>query len=504
MMSQPWRNVHKLITGYGVQRSNMLYCAPKRWELQCCALSSCNAKEIEGIPLKEYAARRKRLKDLMPEKGVAIQFGAPVKYMAPDVSYRFRQNSSLRYLTGFMEKDAVLLVFGKAMKEPDTLIVQTQDAHQDLWNGPCFGPDGAKEYTQIDHTSPLAELEKVVLEACMHASHVLIDTAKVLLMQLFAMNLPFLPSCVQVEHRTNSEQVFKTLNTLGIGSDQSQAPLAPLKPLLDELRLCKSSAEIKNIRKACNISGDAIQDAIKLSQADINESLLEANIEYGSRIRGASRLAYPPVIAGGARAGIIHYIENNQCVQDGELVLVDAGAEYNGYCGDISRTWPVTGSFSEAQAQVYDAVLNVQLECINACQPGMNLTSLHRISVQAMEVQLRKLGLPPSPTRRYYPHSIGHHLGLDVHDVSTVSPLRSFEAGMVVTVEPGLYIPDAYDIPEKYRGIGVRIEDDILITEDGHENLTKGCPKTREELERVYCRRVSWDPLETKRLTITT
>eukprot|EP00039_Didymoeca_costata_P001600 m.53645 g.53645 ORF g.53645 m.53645 type:complete len:431 (+) comp10875_c0_seq7:219-1511(+) len=298
MMSQPWRNVHKLITGYGVQRSNMLYCAPKRWELQCCALSSCNAKEIEGIPLKEYAARRKRLKDLMPEKGVAIQFGAPVKYMAPDVSYRFRQNSSLRYLTGFMEKDAVLLVFGKAMKEPDTLIVQTQDAHQDLWNGPCFGPDGAKEYTQIDHTSPLAELEKVVLEACMHASHVLIDTAKVLLMQLFAMNLPFLPSCVQVEHRTNSEQVFKTLNTLGIGSDQSQAPLAPLKPLLDELRLCKSSAEIKNIRKACNISGDAIQDAIKLSQADINESLLEANIEYGSRIRGASRLAYPPVIAG--------------------------------------------------------------------------------------------------------------------------------------------------------------------------------------------------------------
>jgi Xaa-Pro aminopeptidase len=231
--------------------------------------------------------------------------------------------------------------------------------------------------------------------------------------------------------------------------------------------------------------------AMKYTRPGLSEHELFAFIEFQCRKRGAQRLAYVPVIAGGHNSLILHYINNDCLLQDGDLVLVDAGAEYQCYATDITRTWPVNGKFTKAQLDVYNAVLDIQQKCILAIKEGRSIQSLHHLAVQLTSEKLASLGIPPhlcanENLKMFFPHNIGHYLGMDVHDVSTVSNSMPLRRGMVVTVEPGLYFPvDNPDVPPQYRGIGVRIEDDVLVTPTGPEVLTHDVPKLPHLIEEL-------------------
>lgn len=289
--------------------------------------------------------------------------------------------------------------------------------------------------------------------------------------------------------------------TLGVlsrsGSTGEQHKCEKLLTHVHTLRAVKSPAEIAVMQKAADISSAAMVDAMQASCAGVSEHFLDATLEYGCRMRGAAWQAYPPVVAGGPRANILHYIKNDQPIKSNEMVLVDAGAEYHGYCGDISRTWPVSQGFTAAQKELYEAVLRVQLACIDACATDSegerpSLWRLQQTSKRVMAGELKRLGLISSSSsgasasqslRRFYPHSIGHHLGLDVHDVPTLGSAGALTDGMVITIEPGIYVPDSPDVPARFRGIGIRIEDDVVLSSAGTHVLTKACPKTVDEVE---------------------
>jgi len=255
------------------------------------------------------------------------------------------------------------------------------------------------------------------------------------------------------------------------------------------LRLIKSPAEQEMMKKAGAISAQAFREAMKRSKYLQTEHQLDAIFEYEVRMRGAQRLAYPPVIASGIRNNTLHYIQNDNILEKGDLILSDAGADYFYYTADITRTWPVSGKFSLAQKTVYEEVLNVQYGCLEFLkdslkeQKQVSLSDVHRESRRLMTIALKNLKIPAKKLDVLYPHSIGHFLGMDTHDTPTVTSHTSLKPGMIVTVEPGLYIPHEDDIHPDFRGIGVRIEDDVLITPSGHFILSKDTPKEVSEIE---------------------
>jgi len=389
--------------------------------------------------------------------------------MSNDIPYRYRQDSNFRYLCGFHEPDAVLVLLSAAAGTDPvaSIAVLPRDPAREKWDGPRTGVDAAIKLLGVDAAVELRELSELVSAAAAVADRAYYDTAQ--------------PTHPQ-HHFT-----IKPALTAGGHDDVSGSHVASLKPMLHKMRAVKSSAEIAVMGEACRISSEAMVDAMAASEAGVSEHLLDATLEYGMRARGGKFHAYPPVVAGGERANTLHYVTNDKHVLGGQMVLIDAGTEYMGYSGDISRTWPVNGTYSDAQREVYEAVLRVQLECISMCRPGSSFAELHRASEAATVRELADLGLCNADDRRelkrFYPHSIGHHLGLDVHDVQSVPHFQKFEEGMVVTIEPGIYIPDSPDIPSRYRGIGIRIEDNVAITTEGHVVLTAGCPKSVAEVE---------------------
>lgn len=244
------------------------------------------------------------------------------------------------------------------------------------------------------------------------------------------------------------------------------------------------------MREASRIGAEAFSSVIRWSKGRREEASLAARMEFEVRMRGASGLSYVPVVAGGDRANIIHYVRNDRIITEGSLVLMDAGAKYGGYCNDITRTWPVAGRFAEAQRELYEAVLRVQQQSLDMLRrrtelPGFSLHTLHCASVYFAAEELGKLGFrhPTKAVHKLYPHSIGHFLGMDLHDCPSIGYDEELQPGMVITVEPGLYVPVGKDYPERFHGIGVRIEDDVLVTTDGFVNLTAAVPKEVEELE---------------------
>lgn len=258
-----------------------------------------------------------------------------------------------------------------------------------------------------------------------------------------------------------------------------------------ELRLVKSAAEQAVMKEASRIGSEAFRETMKWSRHTRKESDLAARMEYECRLRGAAGLAYVPVVAGDDRGNIIHYVRNDRLITgNSPLVLVDAGAKVHHYCNDITRTWPLTGRFTAAQKEIYEAVLRIQLQCIKAAQqwksyPEMSLETLNELANLLFVDELGRLGFnkPERLVHRVFPHSIGHYLGLDLHDCPSVSYGEPLRAGMVITIEPGLYIPADPLYPDRYHGIAVRIEDDILITEDGCQVMTDLVPKHTEEIE---------------------
>ena len=413
----------------------------------------------------------------MGPDSVAVLQGAGLVTRSNDTEYRFRQDSDFWYLTGFEHPDAVALLRtdgGPAF----TLFVQPRDPAAEVWTGFRPGVEGAKQDFGADEAHPVGELHERLPEALGRAKR---------LHHQFGRN-------TRVDATITS-----TLDAMRARSRQGSIPaseIADPRELIHEMRLFKTEPELEHMRRAAEISAEAHAAAAKIAHPGHHEYELEAVLDYTYRRRGGWGPAYGTIVAGGANATILHYITNDQSLNDGDLVLIDSGAEFAGYASDVTRTYPVGGRFDPSRRAVYEAVLEAQLAGLEQCRPGRTLQDVHDATTRKLIEGMVSLKLVSGTVddifeqqsfRPYYMHSTSHWLGLDVHDVGYYArddAPRPLEPGMVFTVEPGLYIAsNAEDAPAHLRGIGVRIEDDIVITDDGHENLNDAIPKRIDEVE---------------------
>ena len=419
----------------------------------------------------------------MEPNSVAILPAAREATRSNDTEYRFRQDSDFYYLTGFSEPDAIAVV-APSKSERYTLFVRPRDKEKETWTGRRAGVEGAKEKFGADAAFSVEEFQEKLAE--------LLDGARALYYRLGN------------GHPELDQTIVRQIASMrGRGWRNIHPPQAVVDPgsILHEMRLFKTDEEIALMQRAADIAAEAHRAAMRAARPGMKEYEIEALIEYIFRRSGASAPAYNSIVGGGANATILHYINNDAELRDGDLLLIDAGAEYEGFASDITRTFPVSGRFTDAQRDIYQLVLDCQERCIEMIAPGVTMDEMHRRSVEILTEGMVRLGLLKGDVKtlieeeqykKFYMHRLGHYLGMDVHDVglyhSDGQP-RPVEAGMVMTVEPGLYIAeDADGIPDKYRGIGVRIEDDVLVTSDGHRVLTDKAPKRVEEIEELTAR----------------
>jgi Xaa-Pro aminopeptidase len=419
----------------------------------------------------------------MEPNSVAILPAAREVTRSNDSEYRFRQDSDFYYVTGFSEPDAIAVV-APSREEQFTLFVRPRDPEKEVWTGRRAGVEGAKKTFGANAAFPVEEFQAKLTE--------MLDGARNLYYRLGGGN-PDL-----------DQQIVRQISHMRVmGRRGVRPPQAIVDPgaILNEMRLFKSEEEIALMQRSADIAAEAHREAMKSARPGMKEYEIEALIEYTFRRSGASAPAYNSIVGGGANATILHYINNDAELRDGELLLVDAGAEYEGFASDITRTFPISGRFNEAQRDIYQLVLDCQERCIEMVAPGVTLEGMHQRSVEILTEGMVRLGLLQGDAgklieeegyKKFYMHRLGHYLGMDVHDVGVYmadGQPRPVEAGIVMTVEPGLYIPeDAEGIPDKYRGIGVRIEDDVLVTEDGYRVLTDKAPKRVEEIEALMAR----------------
>ncbi|XP_076467817.1 xaa-Pro aminopeptidase 3-like [Babylonia areolata] len=441
-----------------------------------------------NITKEEYRERRSRLVgrarsregSLSSITGHLFIFPSACRvYMANDIPYPFRQNSDFLYLCGFQEPNSVLVIQAKddagvsADNHTAILFVPKKDPHKELWEGPCSGKEGTVELTGVDSAYNYSDLEGFLYNFCNQHHN-------------FKLWYDFISPVQNKFHRDVMSQM--------IGQERHGA-VETTRKLMHELRVVKSVAEVELMKQSVEIASQAFGSVMRYSQPKIEESHLWAKMDFECRIRGAQFLAYPPVVAGGSRANTIHYTANNQVIADGDLVLMDAGCELHGYSSDLTRTWPVNGKFSPAQRALYEAVLAVHTVCVSLSTPRNSLDEIHRQMLALLGIELQKLGIvsqsaPATDVIRkaqeLCPHHVGHYLGMDVHDTEDISRRVKLVPGMVITVEPGIYIQkDDLSVDERFRGIGIRIEDNILITDTTPVNLSEKCPRTVEGIERV-------------------
>jgi Xaa-Pro aminopeptidase len=429
-----------------------------------------------------FAARRDAYMQAIGPNAVAVIRSLPERLRNGDAFHPFRQLSDLLYLTGFVEPDATLVLRPGAEKERVVMFVRPRDPEMETWDGRRAGLEGAQAKYGADIAYPSSELQTKLAELVanseeLHYSLGLDDEMDLLV----------------------THTIAKLRKTEKRGKRPPRAVVDP-RIALPELRQHTPPAELTAMRKAAAISTEAHIAAMKAGKPGSFEHELEALINYTFRKQGATGPGYTSIVGAGENATILHYIENNCAIADGDLVLVDAGAEYNGYTADITRTFPANGKFTEVQRRVYQIVLDCQVEAVEMVKPGVTLDQIHELCVRRLTEGMIALGLLEGTAdervkdqsyRKFYMHGTSHWLGMDVHDVGAYTQggkARPLAPGMVITVEPGLYVAsDAADVPAELRGIGVRIEDDILVTANGYENLTKACPKTISDIE-AACR----------------
>ncbi|MBE0487711.1 MAG: Xaa-Pro aminopeptidase [Halomonas sp.] len=424
----------------------------------------------------EYLTRRRALMAALPADSAVLLPGASLVTRSRDSEFPFRQDSDFHYLTGFPEPDALLVLLPGRPEGECVLFCQDRHPLMEAWTGIRLGAEGAVREHAVDQAFENAERDER-LEA-------MLDGRRTLYLPL---NSP--------EAMAIAEEVRSALTARVRHGASPPTALADVAPLLHEARLIKSEAELSLLRHAAQISARAHLRAMRAARPGLSEYHLQAELEHEFHWQGGSGPAYASIVGGGANACVLHYIENRGLLRDGELVLIDAGAEFDLYAGDITRTFPVNGRFSEAQRALYALVLEVQERAVAAIAPGVTLVELHDGVVRGLTEGLVGLGLLEGEVqariddesyRRFYLHSTSHWLGLDVHDVGAYRQAgepRPLAPGMVLTVEPGLYIPADDDIPAAFRGIGIRIEDDVAVTASGHEVLTAGVPKGVDEIE---------------------
>ncbi|KAF9551563.1 hypothetical protein CPC08DRAFT_715038 [Agrocybe pediades] len=437
-----------------------------------------------GIPSSEYEQRRRKLMDLLPEKSIAIAVSTPVKYMSGKIFYKYRPASDMWYLTGFEEPDsAVVLQKDSSSKGYKmTLFCAGTDMSKAKWNGATTSLSAAKEIFQADDTLPIENFGSHVKSLLSSASLVYVD----------------LPNPAPWNPKTSYKKPRSLLKYLSGSSSTEQEDVVdsisgsmrrPLAPQMGKLRSIKSKAEQRVMRQAADISGRAHAKVMRFAQPGMLEAKLEAHFEYICALEGAQRLAYVPVVASGPNALILHYTHNNQIIENDELVLIDAGCEYNGYASDITRTFPASGTFTPAQRELYSAVLSVQKQLIELCTASQGYSSqeLHRKSCSLLKQELNQigfnLGTESDLERVLYPHYFGHPIGIDLHESAHVDRSSPLKEGMVITIEPGIYVPPTPNFPTHFHNIGIRIEDEVLVQDKHAVVLSVSAPKEIADIE---------------------
>jgi Xaa-Pro aminopeptidase len=430
----------------------------------------------------EFSARREAfMREMGP--GVAVLPSAPVAIRNNDVTHDYRQDSDFFYLTGFDEEESVLLLTSEHPEHRAVVFVRERNPERETWDGPRAGVDGAKKLLGVDAAFPIGELDERLPEY-------LSDVRR--LHYRLAVNPAF------------DERIFKALEVVrGKSRTGVVAPseIVDLSRDLHEMRLRKSASELDTMMRAGEITREAHLRAMEVAKPGAYEYEVEAEIMRVFRAHGAERPAYGSIVGSGPNATILHHRRNDRRMQEGDLLLIDAGAELGYYASDVTRTFPVSGTFSKEQRAIYDLVLEAQLAAIEAVEPGQSYMAVHDAAVAVLARGLVELGLIEGPVdvaieekrySPYYMHKTSHWLGMDVHDVGDYfvdKKPRVMEPGFVLTVEPGLYIARDSKVDDRWRGIGVRIEDDIAVTSDGHRNLTPDIPKEASELERILAAR---------------
>ncbi len=434
---------------------------------------------MKRLPAKEYARRRRNLMRQMGPGTIAIIPASPERIRNRDVEYRYRQDSDFLYLTGFNEPDAVAVLIPKREQGEFVLFCRERDPEQETWHGRRAGQEGAIERFAADDAFPIGDIDEILPGLLEHCAKVYYTMGK----------------DPQFDRRLMDwiNQLRRKVRTGVVAPHQ----FIDLEYLLHEMRLYKAKPETALMREAAAISVRAHQRAMRACRPGMYEFQVEAELLYEFRKANAEP-AYTPIVGGGANGCILHYRENSDLLRDGDLLLIDAGAEYEGYASDITRTFPVNGRFTPAQRELYEIVLEAQNAAIAKAVPGNHWNDPHNAAVQVLTKGLKHLGLLQGSVtklikdgayKQFYMHRTGHWLGMDVHDVGDYKvddEWRLLEAGMTLTVEPGLYIPaNSKGVDKRWWDIGIRIEDDVVITRDGNEVLTQALVRAPDDVERL-------------------
>lgn len=429
------------------------------------------------IDQKEFTLRRTHLMQDMEPNSIAILATAGEQVRNRDVNYAFRPDSDFLYLTGFWEPEAVLVLIPNREHGEYILFCREKDETKEIWHGRRVGQEGVLAAYGADDSFPIADIDDILQGLMENKTRV-----------YYTMGI----------HSDFDQRLTGWVNQLkqkvrtGI---HVPSEFVSLDHLLHEMRLFKSEVEINLMKQAALVSAQAHIHLIKNCRPKMKEYQLEAEFVHECIFNGCRDLAYPSIVGGGENGCILHYTENSDVLKNGDLVLVDAGGEYQGYASDITRTYPVNGRFSPAQKALYELVLEAQLGAIETVYPGNHWNAPHEAAVKIITKGLVRLGLLKGNVEQliengtykaFFMHRTGHWLGLDVHDVGDYkigNEWRILEEGMVLTIEPGIYTGDNHKIAKKWRNIGIRIEDDVYVTADGHEVLTAKAPKTVAEIE---------------------
>ncbi|EMC99691.1 hypothetical protein BAUCODRAFT_63038 [Baudoinia panamericana UAMH 10762] len=424
-----------------------------------------------GISALEYHHRRAALAKKLPRNSVAIVAAAGVKIRSGAVFYEYRQDSNFYYLTGFNEPEAVAVIEKGSSDVMFTfhLFVRPKDSRAEKWDGARSGVQAAQDVFNADEGRSVDDVEKVLPKLLNPARSVYTD----------------------IGYGNRKEGVFARFiagsepKVDGLAKLLTSATVKSLQPIMNELRVNKSDAELKCMRRASSISGAVITEAMRNQYS--SEKQLWTDLNYGFKTQGLDGDAYVPVIAGGKNALSIHYVRNDALLNTGELVLVDAGGEYGGYISDITRTWPVNSRFTGAQRDMYEMILKVQKSCISLCREdaNMSLDKLHRVAEDGLRNGLGDLGFDMSgyALDTLFPHHVGHYIGLDVHDAPGYPRTDLLKENQCITIEPGIYVPDESRWPAHFRGLGIRIEDSVRVGKDQVEILTNTAVKDVQDIE---------------------
>lgn len=427
--------------------------------------------------MNEFQSRRAHFFEQMDNNSMAVFSAAAEKIRNNDAEYLFRQNSDFYYLSGFAEPDACLLLIKTAESQKALLFNRAKDKSMEIWHGYRMGQSAVVRELGFDDAYPIEKLPSYLPQ---------------LLSGLSTLYFPVF----------QDDSLDKTLKAAvnELRAQKRKGKVAPSifidsLPIVHEMRLLKSPVEMALLSAAAEISAAGHIRAMQKCHAGMWEYQLQAEVEHEFALQGTRDIAYNSIVAGGENACILHYTNNDCQLQDGDLVLIDAGAEYQGYAGDITRTFPVNGVFSEHQAKLYQLVLDIQISAISQVKPGVAMLEINKNTIEQLVDGLLELEILQGDRdtlieneayKDFYMHGIGHYLGLDVHDVGDYGTLenpRLLEAGMVVTIEPGVYISSDADVADVWKKIGIRIEDDVLVTESGAEVLTADVPKSINEIE---------------------